>query len=60
MVPVRCRLALEALPRPMVLGGGLLGASRSGESDGEGVVGRERLRSVEQLNLASMRWEKVT
>jgi hypothetical protein len=43
----------------MVLGGGLLGASRSGESDGEGVVVRERLRSVEQLNLASMRWEKV-
>lgn len=54
-----CRLALEALPRPMVLGGGLLGGSRSGESKGEGVAVRERLRSVEQLNLASMRWEKV-
>lgn len=52
-----CRLALESMPRPMVLGGGLLGASRSGE--GEAVVVRERLRSGEQLNLASMRWEKV-
>ena len=55
-----CRLALESLPRPMVLGGGLLGASRGVESDGDGVVVRERLRSVEQLNLASLRWEKVS
>jgi hypothetical protein len=55
-----CRLALEALPRPMVLGGGLLGTSRSDGTDGEGVVVHERLRSVEQLNLASMRLEKVS
>lgn len=50
-----CRIALEALPRPMVLGGGLLGDSSSGKN-----MVRERLRSVERLNLASMRWEKVT
>ena len=55
-----CRLALEGLPRPMVLGGGLLGTSRCNGTDGEESVVRERLRSVEQLNLASMRWEKVS
>ena len=48
-----CRLALESLPRPMVLGGGLLGVANGG------VTVRERLRSVEQLNLASMRWENM-
>ena len=50
-----CRLALEALPRPMVLGG----TSGSDGADGEGAAVRERLRSVEQLNLATMRWEKI-
>jgi hypothetical protein len=66
-----CRIALESLPRPMVLGGGLLGVTRDGRGTGRNGNGnsgggsrggdnvRERLRSVEQLNLASMRWEKV-